>query len=624
MGANGGWRLGLGAALATLAMCLLFFFLPSFSQAGGVVTNCSNQVDLQAKLAGGGLVTFNCGVATVPITATLAITQPTTIDGGGVITLDGQGVRRILEVTGGVALTLTNLTLDRGRPTTGNGGAVRSDGPLTLVGVTVTRSSASHSLSSGGGVWTSSSVVVTASRFVSNTAPLQGGGLWSDSATVSGSSFVSNTAGDSGGGLYTSVTATVTGSSFVSNTAGIDGGGLRAISATVSGSSFLTNSAARHGGALWATGAVSLENATLHANSALSGSVLYNSSSTDSTLAFLTLSANSAPSGTLYSAGPLTLSNSIAAQPSGVVCAGPGSKTLVGINFLPDSSCGLAYTPADPLLGPLAENGGPTLTRALLAGSPAIDTANGCPASGVDQRGALRAAPCDVGAYEFGAKPTLTGLVPSSVLQGSGAFTLQVEGSNFLSGTVALWGGSVRPTTVVSATRLLVAVGASDVAMAGVVTVTARYGEAADSVSNSLPFTVTAPTPTPTATPTPTETPTPSPTPTGTSTPSPTPTATSTPSPTPTATSTPSPTPTATSTPSPTPTATSTPTPTSTPSGSGTPGGGSGTPTPTETPGVGPAATPSPTSTPSLAPSGGWNMWAPVTFVNKPVPEGWW
>jgi hypothetical protein len=39
---------------------------------------------------------------------------------------------------------------------------------------------------------------------------------------------------------------------------------------------------------------------------------------------------------------------------------------------------------------------------------------------------------------------------------------------------------------------------------------------------------------------------------------------------------------------------------------------------------VGPAATPSPTSTPSLAPSGGWNMWAPVTFVNKPVPEGWW
>ena len=58
--------------------------------------------------------------------------------------------------------------------------------------------------------------------------------------------------------------------------------------------------------------------------------------------------------------------------------------------------------PIDPLLGPLANNGGPTRTRALLPGSPAIDAASsdGCP--GKDQRDVARpqGAACDVGSYE--------------------------------------------------------------------------------------------------------------------------------------------------------------------------------------------------------------------------------
>ncbi|MFN8533952.1 MAG: choice-of-anchor Q domain-containing protein [Dehalococcoidia bacterium] len=92
----------------------------------------------------------------------------------------------------------------------------------------------------------------------------------------------------------------------------------------------------------------------------------------------------------------------------------------------------------------------------MLTGSPAINTANSCPASGVDQRGVPRGAPCDVGAYEVGGKPVLTLLVPPSTMQGSGGVLLEVEGSGFLSGTVALWQGSVRPTTVLSSTRLAV------------------------------------------------------------------------------------------------------------------------------------------------------------------------
>src|SRR5205823_342800 len=57
-----------------------------------------------------------------------------------------------------------------------------------------------------------------------------------------------------------------------------------------------------------------------------------------------------------------------------------------------------------PLLAPLADNGGPTKTRALGAGSPAIDHADpACPPPGPDQRGvARRQGPrCDIGAFEL-------------------------------------------------------------------------------------------------------------------------------------------------------------------------------------------------------------------------------
>src|SRR5262249_17268449 len=55
---------------------------------------------------------------------------------------------------------------------------------------------------------------------------------------------------------------------------------------------------------------------------------------------------------------------------------------------------------SDVKVGPLANNGGTTETRALLAGSPAIDAGGaGCPDS--DQRGATRVGQCDIGAFEY-------------------------------------------------------------------------------------------------------------------------------------------------------------------------------------------------------------------------------
>jgi hypothetical protein len=88
-----------------------------------------------------------------------------------------------------------------------------------------------------------------------------------------------------------------------------------------------------------------------------------------------------------------------------------------GCNIVGDATGNLLGV--DPLLGPLQNNGGPTLTHALLGGSPAIAAGNpgGCRDQNgnlltTDQRGFARPAAgspfCDIGAYEAGAAATPT------------------------------------------------------------------------------------------------------------------------------------------------------------------------------------------------------------------------
>lgn len=81
--------------------------------------------------------------------------------------------------------------------------------------------------------------------------------------------------------------------------------------------------------------------------------------------------------------------------------------TSLGHNLDGDDSCFLIETTdlpgTDPLLGPLADNGGPTQTHALLSGSPAIAAGDAAACPTTDQRGAARpqGAGCDIGAFEL-------------------------------------------------------------------------------------------------------------------------------------------------------------------------------------------------------------------------------
>ena len=98
--------------------------------------------------------------------------------------------------------------------------------------------------------------------------------------------------------------------------------------------------------------------------------------------------------------GTMVMRNSVLSDNDYQNCS--GTITREGNNISDDDSCGAPFEIiiADPLLGPLADNGGPGNTHALLAGSPAINGGTSCTVN-VDQRYVARDAQCDLGAFEF-------------------------------------------------------------------------------------------------------------------------------------------------------------------------------------------------------------------------------
>lgn len=143
----------------------------------------------------------------------------------------------------------------------------------------------------------------------------------------------------------------------------------------------------------------------------------------------LTIAGNRAPCGVCFAGGianpagrPITLRNSVFFDNTGGNAFNPwallnpvqgGSNNIQWPQVRPGSGGQqeARVTPdavyADALLGALADNGGPTRTMALLAGSPAIDAGTATGALPADQRGLPRVGAVDIGAYEVQAAPGL-------------------------------------------------------------------------------------------------------------------------------------------------------------------------------------------------------------------------
>ena len=195
-------------------------------------------------------------------------------------------------------------------------------------------------------------------------------------------------------------------------------------------------------------------------------------------------SARSGTAGGILNAGTqVRPSNTIIAGNSADTnpnCFGTITDDGHNLEFNPTNTCGFtAGAPefdvlADPVLGALAANGGPTQTMALGAGSAAIDTGDpiacaASPVSGKDQRGlARRSDRCSIGAFE--ADPLVV-LGPASGTTAGGG-TVRIAGFFVATGVQVTFGGvAATNVTVVDATTLTCTVpghaaGAVDVTIA--------------------------------------------------------------------------------------------------------------------------------------------------------------
>ena len=245
--------------------------------------------------------------------------------------------------------------------------------------------------------------------------------------------------------------------------AGADGGITNRGTLTITNSTVSHNAAvdpsprAGSGGGITNRGTLTITNSTVSGNSAaLSGGGIANINGT-LTVTNSTVTNNSAieSGGGVHNASAMILRNSLVAANTAPLApdvwdefgTAAGSYNLIGDGELSHFAdrvngnlVGTAGAPIDPLLGPLADNGGPTWTHALLAGSPAIDHipagVSGCgDPIGTDQRGVARpqGAGCDIGAFELrlNQPPAVTITEPAdSALLAAGSIALTARFSD--------------------------------------------------------------------------------------------------------------------------------------------------------------------------------------------------
>lgn len=343
-------------------------------------------------------------------------------DGGGVYNSEG-------------TLSLTNSTVS-GNSASGNGGGVyNSEGTLTLTNSTVSGNRANR----GGGVYNGRGpLTITDSTVSGNSSSFEGGGVYNlfGSATLIHCTVSGNSAGAEGGGVYSrDRTLNLTDSTVSGNSASNEGGGVFHSSgtATITNSTISGNSAGTEGGGIYSNTDVTsqittLSNSTVSGNSASrSGGGVFNQNGR-TVIEHSTITGNTAPND--QGGGVASISDNYTSTEVRATIVAANSNTDVdsvsdsvtsfisnGDNLIGDGNAVGAFNQSsdhtgviDPGLGPLAGNGGPTQTHALLAGSPAIDAVTGtCPPPATDQRGIERPQPtgsnCDIGSFELEPTP---------------------------------------------------------------------------------------------------------------------------------------------------------------------------------------------------------------------------
>ncbi|MEH2401731.1 DUF4347 domain-containing protein [Nostoc sp.] len=384
----------------------------------------------------------------------LTITNDITILGTGAsnVTISGNNVSGVLEISGSgtdasidglkianandllgsiLVNSNTSLNLTRSTVSDNNGvvGGIFNRGTLSLTGSTVSGNSGSLL---GGGIFNKGNLSLTGSTVSNNNVdldfiPAYGGGIFNiGKLSITGSTVSNNSAFASGlnrgsidpypsfgGGIYNLGSLDIT-RSTVSNNSASDGGGIsNSGTFSLTGSTVSANSAYYDGGGIYNNGTLSLANDTITDNISKGfvadigdGGGVFNNS--DGTVIV----------GNTVIAGNFDMAPNINSEPFIFTPDVSGNFTDAGNNLIGDRTGSTGFTtstlvgtsanPIDPKLTLLQNNGGATLTHALLADSPAINAGKNAltPAgSTTDQRGAgfdrISKGTVDIGALEF-------------------------------------------------------------------------------------------------------------------------------------------------------------------------------------------------------------------------------
>ncbi len=367
-------RFALRSLAGALVLCIAC--LPA---SGATLTVCSTGCDFVSIQAAVDAAvpgdTLELGAET--FVETVSVAKDLTLRGAGTAAtvVDGGAAGTVFTVDG-AAVTLVEMTIRNGA-TAGDGGGIRSIGATARLWLDrcVVRDNLAGSR--GGGLYNADGeVVITTDEITGNTAIEFGGGIYNEngSVTIRASAVHGNDATDFGGGISTYGNLTLEDSTVSGNSAQ-QAGGLDIVSLAVGRE-------------------VSITRTTIAGNSASLGGGLFD----------------------YYGdGGPIRFLGSLVANNAGGNCgrSPTSSSPLVSAGYNLDSanSCGFGQptdqTDTDPLLGPLADNGGPSPTHLPAANSAAVDAGPAWCAP-ADQRGEARPVDgdldgsprCDVGAAE--------------------------------------------------------------------------------------------------------------------------------------------------------------------------------------------------------------------------------
>ena len=263
-------------------------------------------------------------------------------------------------------------------------GIFARNGDVTLTNSTVSGNSTHGDYAGGGGIFARNGDVTLTESTVSGNSTYGrgagGGGIFAydgdvtlTESTVSGNSTYGDVA--HGGGIYAhDGDVTLTNSTVSSNTSSAGAAGIHAKEDVTLAHSTIENNAGPSGGVLIRGDATVLQS-TISDNAGYTGISLFG---LNASILHSTISNNNR--GIFIDAGTnLTLSHTIVANNALDLAGDPVSLAEFNLVESADPGNGVVdgvegnQVGVDPMLGPLADNGGPTLTHALLPGSPALD-----------------------------------------------------------------------------------------------------------------------------------------------------------------------------------------------------------------------------------------------------------